>query len=162
MVTPANTEEKLGHYVICRYVPSYGEKFSGGKEPISLGVVPANFPFDSKRIFEVESWKARWPKGSMGAKLGLPDLPKPFDERVLSYVECQEWIHKHVKVEEALEALREIFKADEKELETVVKEAEYELKQHWKAMKKAVEEGNMLPPVFEKKPFVEAATAARE
>lgn len=157
MVTPANTEEKLGHYVICRYVPSWDEKFSGGKEPIKLGVVPASFPFDPKRIFELESWTSKWPKGSAGAKLGLPDLPKPFDERVLAYVEAQEWIHKHVRVEEAIEALRDIFKADEKELESVVAEAEYELKQHWKAMKKAVEEKNMLPPVFEKKPFVETA-----
>lgn len=155
MVSPGGSEDVFGHYVICRYVPSWMEKANTGKLPLRLGVVPANFPFDPKRIFELQSWTVRWPKGSYGAKFGLPEMAKPFDEKVIAYVEAQEWIHKNVRVQDALAALKDIFKADEEALRKTIEDAEYQLKQDWKEMKKCVEEGRMLPPVWEPSPFIE-------
>jgi len=154
METPAKTEEKLGHYVICRYVPSYAEKSGLTKRPVKLGAIPANFPFDPSRIFELESWTVRWPKGSRGARLGIPDMPKPFDEKVIDYVRYNEWCHSRNSVQDALRFLKEAEEADQKELEKVVAEAEYALKQDWNDMKKCVEEGRLLPPIFEPSPFV--------
>jgi len=155
MISPSGGEEIFGHYVICRFVPSWMEKSNSGKLPIQLGVVPANFLFDPKRIFELESWTVRWPKGSHGARLGLPEMAKPFDDKVLAYVQAQEWIHKNVRIQDAIKALQGIFKEDEDALRKTIEDAEYQLKQDWKEMKKCVEEGRLLPPVFEKAPFVE-------
>lgn len=162
METPAGTEEKLGHYVICRYVPSWMEKSPVRKEPVKLSIIPANFPFDPSRIFELESWTYKWPKGSYGAKLGIPDPPKPFDKRVVDYVEAQEWLHNNTRVQDAIDALKLWEENDLKELRKVVEEADYELKQDWKEMKKCVEEGRLLPPVFEPTPFVEVARPSEE
>ena len=162
MLTPSLGEEVFGHYVICRFVPSWMEKANTGKRPVQIGVVPANFPFDPKRIFELESWTIKWPKGSYGARLGLPEMPKPFDEKVIAYVEAQEWIHRNVRVQDAVAALKSIFKEDEDALRKTIEDAEYQLKQEWKEMKKCVEEGRLLPPVFEPTPFVEMPKASME
>jgi hypothetical protein len=89
-------------------------------------------------------------------------MPKPFDEKVIAYVEAQEWIHRNVRVQDALMALKKIHEADERELRKTVEDAEYALKQDWAEMKKCVEEGRLLPPVWEPAPFVEAAKPPEE
>lgn len=152
--TPAETVEKTGHYVIGRYVPA-GLDLDDTKKPLRLENLPRGFPFPGDRIFELLSWTIKWPQGSYGAKLGIPECAKPFDERVVEYVKAQEDLRKNHSIAEVLQMLDTWEENDQKELAKHVADAEYELKQHWKAMKKAVEENNLLPGIYEPKPFVE-------
>jgi len=82
--------------------------------------------------------------------------------RGCAYVEAQEWIHRNVRLQDAVAALKSIFKEDEDALRKTMEDAEYQLKQDWKEMKKCVEEGRLLPPVFEPTPFVEMPKASME
>ena len=163
MITPAGTEEAHDHYVICRHVPSSEIKIDLTKRPIKLGAIPKDFPFKSDSIYEVDSWTVKWPKGSWGAKLGIPDPAKPLDEKIIAYVEKQEWLHRNLRVQDALLSLAQSEEDEENELRKVMEEAEYELKQDWRDMKKCVEEGRLLPnQVWEPKPFVETPKASGE
>jgi hypothetical protein len=154
--SPAGTDEKIGHYIIGRYVPSSQDK-DGSKEPVRLTGWPADFPFDPSRIFELLSWTIKWPKGTIGAKLGLPEPAKPFDSRVVDYVKAQEDLRRNCSISEILLMIDKWEELDRLELQKVVEDAEYQLKQDWREMKKCVEEGRLLPPVWEKRPFVHLA-----
>jgi hypothetical protein len=156
-LTPANTKEKVGFYVIARYVPSEQDKNSS-KAPVKLTNWPATFPFNPSRIFELLSWTIKWPKGSSGAKLGIPEPAKPFDARLVAYVKAQEDLRRNHSTAEILRMLDTWEENDQKELRALVSEAEYQLKQDWREMKKCVEEGRMLPPVWEPRPFADAPT----
>lgn len=158
--TPAGTVEKTGHYVIARYVPPGADK-DNIKQPLKLESYPWNFPFSSKRIFELLSWTLKWPKGSQGAKLGIPEPAKPFDQRVVDYVKAQEDLRGNSSINEILLMLQTWEDKDKQDLNKLISDADYELKQHWSAMKKAVEEGNILPGIYEPKPFVEVNNANR-
>lgn len=161
MLTPAGTEEKTGHYIICRYVPSSQDP-DDVKRPLVLSNWPSNFPFDPKRIFELESWTIKWPKGSFGAKMGLPETGKPFDNRVVEYVKAQEDFRNNHNPQDVLRLLAIWEENDQKMLRGIMEDAEYQLKQDWKEMKKCVEEGRLLPPIWEKKPFADAPSASFE
>jgi len=82
MLTPSLGEEVFGHYVICRYVPSYMEKANTGKRPVQIGVVPANFPFDPKRVAP-SSRNVRTPTPS-GALVTAPRTTSPLIVRAPS------------------------------------------------------------------------------
>lgn len=154
MVTPAHTEEVVGNYVICRYVPSVAY-LNDHKKPIKLQAWPANFPFDPTQIFELHSWTLKWPKNTWGSKLGLPEPALPFDGRVVEYVRAQEHLRNAHSLKEILEWLL-VFEANQQaELRKIMEEGEYALKQEWRGVKKAVEEGAWGAPPSDPKPFTE-------
>jgi len=154
--TPAETVEKTGHYVISRFVPAGTDK-DDSKKPLRLENVPGNFPFLPDRIFELLSWTIKWPKGSWGAKYAIPEPAKPFDSRVVAYVKANEDLRNNTSVMEVLQMLQTWEENDARELVNLVGDADYELKQHWAAMKKCVEEGRILPDIYPgAKPFVDA------
>ena len=151
--SPANTDTVTGHYVIGRYVPPENLKSSkDNKPPVVLESWPSDFPFDPKEVYEVHAWTLKWPKGSYGLKLCMPEPGKPFDNRLVDYVRLQSHVHANFCVEDALRSLQEMADEEKAELRKIMEDAEYQLKQDWRGMKKAIEEERWGPTATDTTP----------
>jgi len=153
--TPANTEEEFTHYVICREVPTSEVKGDWeSKPPLNLEAWPRDFKFDPKAIYELKSWTMEWPKGSPMIGLGLPDIEKPFDQKLVDYVRFEAYAYANWTKDEWNLWMAKAEAEDRKEMEKLCSDLAYQVKQDFSLVnpdEKVVVEG------FQPKPFVETA-----
>jgi hypothetical protein len=153
--TPANTEEEFSHYVICREVPTLEVKGDwDAKPPIRLEAWPQNFGFDPKAIYELKSWTIPWPKGSPMIGLGLPDIDKPFDQKLVDYVRFEAYAYANWTKDEWNLWLSKAEEDDRKTMQKLTEDLAYQIKQDFGLVNP--DEGLGLQEVTPK-PFVETA-----
>lgn len=134
--TPSHGTEEFGHYVICREVPTTEVKGEwDSKLPIKLDAWPKNWPHDPRAIYEVRSWTIPMPKGSPLIALGLPDIPKDFDQNLVEYVKQEAYAYANWTQDQWNQWSRSKDELDRKELERLISEIQYQVKTDYNMVK---------------------------
>ena len=158
--TPGHTREEFTHYVICREVKTVDIKGDPeAKPPIKLEAWPQDFAFDPKAIYELKSWTIPWPKGSPMIGLGLPDMDKPFDKKLVDYVRFEAYAYANWTRDEWNVWISEMDKADKEELKKLTEDLAYQIKQDFSLVNP--EDGLGLKEVSPR-PFVDLALSKKE
>jgi hypothetical protein len=153
--TPADTEETVSYFVIGRHVPS-SEWVDDSVDPVKLDGVPVKFPFDQNAIFAIRTLSTPWPKGSWQVKVGVPEIPLPFNNGVFLWLQEEEHIRRNwSKAEIVRELLDSRDERQAKELDALRSELRYAFQQEWSLAKRCIEEGRFVPKPWEKAPTVD-------
>jgi hypothetical protein len=87
-IDPGGSEVTYGFYVIGRWEQTEIEAHSDpetDRMPLKLER-PKDFPFHGGVVYDQRTWSHAWPQGSVGALLGLPEVFRPFDDRLYEFM----------------------------------------------------------------------------
>ena len=162
-VTPTGGRVNYLFHVIGRWeqMPT-PDDVENGREPLRVER-PRDFPFDGGVVYEQRPWTD--PPNAQGQRLNLPDLFRPFDQRLVDWMDAahREMVRSEgTMASKVLESLRKEQDAEAKELARVKENGRLALIDDRHQVIKLLDAGKINPPPREPQTYVQAQTVLEE
>jgi hypothetical protein len=162
-VTPSGGRVNYGFHVIGRWeqVPT-PDDVESGREPLRVER-PADFPFHGGVVYEQRPWSD--PPNAAGQRMNLPDLYRPFDARLVEWMDAA---HREMARSEGsmqqkvLEAIRKEEDAAARELARAQENGRLALIDERHQVIKLLDAGKINPPPRQPQTYVQAQTVLEE